>query len=170
MFNLGNKKHRTCLILLIISLAILLFTFFATDGLTGDKEFSEYTQEDWSIAMFPLSIIVVSGISTLVFTLIIIIPMMLMHPALDDYVSKRKFADIDSDTEFLVFDHNEFKRACCRSVPQNGVWIAIKEYDLKMKSWSILEEGRYIDNADDVFPILQKEYGYDEFKVFYPSN
>ena len=170
MFNLENKKHRTCLIMLLISLAIMLITFFATDGLTGDKEFSEYTQEDWAISIFPLSIIVVSGVSTVFFFLIIIIPMMLIHPALDFYVAKRKFADIDSDTEFLVFDHNEFKRACCRSVPQNGVWIAIKEYDLMKRSWIILEEGRYIDNADDMFPILQKEYGYDEFKVFYPQN
>ena len=86
MFNLENKKHRTCLILLLISLEILLFTFFATDGLTGDKEFSEYTQEDWSIAILPLTIMIVSGVSTVVFTLIIIIPMMLMHPALDNYV------------------------------------------------------------------------------------
>lgn len=170
MFNMGNRKHRTYLIILLVSLAILLFTFFATDGLSGDKDFSEYTQEDWAIAILPLSIIAVSGVSTVVFSLIIIIPMMLMHPALDDYVSKRKFADIDSDTEFLVFDHNEFKRACCRSVPQNGVWVAIKEYDLKKRSWTILEEGRYIDNADDVLPVLQKEYGYDEFKVFYPQN
>lgn len=170
MFNLENKKHRTCLILLLISLAILLFTFFATDGLTGDKEFSEYTQEDWSIAILPLTIMIVSGVSTVVFTLIIIIPMMLMHPELDNYVSKIKFDDIDSDTEFLVFDHNEFKRACCRSVPQNGVWIAIKEYDLKKRSWTILEKGRYIDNADDLLSTLQKEYGYDEFKVFYPKN
>lgn len=61
---------------MLISLAILLIVFYATDDLLGDKEFSEYTREDWSIAILPLSIIIVATISTLVFSLIIIISSM----------------------------------------------------------------------------------------------
>jgi hypothetical protein len=120
MFNVKNKKSKICFIGMLISLVILLIVFYATDGLLGDKEFSEYTHDDWSIAILPLSIILVSGISTLGFALIIIIPMIWMYPSLMNYVTNKKFSDIDLETEFLVFDHNEFKRACCRTETQNG--------------------------------------------------
>lgn len=170
IFNFQNKKSRICIIGMLISLAILLIVFFATDGLLGDKEFSEYTREDWSIAMLPLSIIVVSGVSTLVIALIIIIPMIRLYPSLINYVTKTKFSDIDLGTEFLVFDHNEFKRACCRAETQNGLWISVKEYDLKAKGWTTLEGGRHIENADDLVSILQEDYQYDSVKFYRVPN
>ncbi len=170
MFDFKNKKSRICFVGMLISLAILLIVFYATDGLLGDKEFSEYTHDDWSIAMLPLSIIIVSGVSTLAFALIIIIPMIWKYPALMDYVTNKKFSDIDFGTEFLAFDHNEFKRACCRSESQSGLWISIKEYDLNSKQWKVLEEGRYIENADDVAIVLQKDYKYDKVKFYRTPN
>ncbi len=170
MFNFKNKKSRVCFIGMLISLAILLIVFYATDGLLGDKEFSEYTREDWSIAILPLSIIVVSCISTLVFALIIIIPMIWLYPSLMKYVTKIKFSDIDLETEFLVFDHNEFKRACCRTETQNGLWISVKEYDLKTRSWTTLEGGRRIENADDLVSVLQEDYKYDRVKFYRLPN
>ena len=103
MFDLKNKKSKICFLGMLISLVIFLIVFFATDGLTGDKEFSEYTHEDWSIAIVPLSVIIVSGISMFVFALIIIIPMKWMYPALNDYVTNKKFSDLDPETEFMVF-------------------------------------------------------------------
>jgi hypothetical protein len=169
MFDFKNKKSRICFVGMLISLAILLIVFYATDGLLGDKEFSEYSYDDWSIAMLPLSIIIVSGVSTLAFALIIIIPMIWKYPALMDYVTNRKFADIDLGTEFLVFDHNEFKRACCWNEGQNGLWFVVEEYDLKTRNWITLEEGRLISNPNDLVAILQKDYLYDEVK-FYRIN
>jgi len=70
-------------------------------------------------------------------------------------------------TDFLVFDHNEFKRACCRNESQNGLWISVKEYDLKTKKWKTLEEGRYIENADDIAAVLQMDYAYDKVKFYH---
>lgn len=170
MLNFKNKRSRVCFIGMLISLAVLLIVFYTTDGLLGDKEFSEYTREDWSIAMLPLSIIVVSSISTLVFALIIIIPMIWLYPSLMNYVTKIKFSDIDLETEFLVFDHNEFKRACCRVETQNGLWISIKEYDLKTRNWTTLEGGRHIENSDDLVSILQEDYKYDRMKFYRVPN
>ena len=170
MFDFKNKKSKICFIGMLISLAILLIVFYATDDLLGDKEFSEYTSDDWSIAILPLSIITVSFISTLVFALIIIIPMIWMYPALINYTTNKKFADIDLETEFLAFDHNEFKRACCRTESQNGLWISIKEYDLMKRSWTILEEGRHIKNSDDLVSILQEDYRYDKVKFYNVPN
>lgn len=144
----------------------MLIVFFATDGLLGDKEFSEYTHNDWLVAVLPLSIIIVSCISTLIFALIITIPMIRKYPALTEYISKKKFADLDIGTKYVIFDHNELKRACCRSGSQNGVWISIKEYDLNSRDWKILEEGRYIENAADVATVLKKDYKYDEVKYY----
>ena len=166
MFDFRNKKSRICFIGMVISLAILLIVFYATDGLLGDKEFSEYTHDDWSIAMLPLSIIIVAGVSTLAFALIIIIPMIGKYPALMEYVRKRKFADIDSDTKFLVFNHNELKRACCRIQPPNGLWVSVKEYDLNARKWKTLEEGRYIEKADDISTVLIQDYQYDQVKYY----
>ena len=166
MFNFKNRKTRICFIGMLISLAILLLVFSATDGLLGDKEFSEYTHDDWKIAMLPLSIIIISAISTLVFLTIMIIPLIWIYPALVDYVSNKKFSDIDVETDFLAFDHDEFKRACCRTESQNGLWISIKEYDLKSKQWIILEEGRFIENADNLVNILQEDYKYDKVKFY----
>ncbi len=168
MFN--TKRLRICLWGMLVSLAILLIVFNTTDGLLGDKGFSEYTPQDWSIAILPLSIIIISGISTLVFALIMIIPLIWVYPALTDYVANKKFGNIDSKTEFLVFDHNEFKRACCRTEMQNGLRISIKEYDLKNKKWIILEEGSYIENADDLIYILKEKYNYDGVKFYYLQN
>lgn len=170
MFDFKNKKSRMYLISMLISLAILLIVFYATDGLLGDKEFSEYTYDDWTIAILPLSIIIVSGISTLVFALIILIPLIWKYPALIDYTTNKKFADIDLGTEFLAFDLNEFKRACCRTKSQNGLWISIKEYDLNSRKWTILEEGRYIENVNDVAFILQNDYKYDRVKFYRDPN
>ncbi|MBE6643541.1 MAG: hypothetical protein E7615_07805 [Ruminococcaceae bacterium] len=167
MFDFNNKKSRICLICLLISFAIMTIVFYATDDLLGDKEFSEYTLDDWSVAILPLSVLIVSGISTLVFSLIIIIPIIIKYPALINYVTKKKFADIDIGTDFLVFDHNEFKRACCRNESQNGLWISVKEYDLKTKKWKTLEEGRYIENADDIAAVLQMDYAYDKVKFYH---
>ena len=93
-----------------------------------------------------------------------------MYPALMDYVTSKKFSDIDLETEFLVFDHNEFKRACCRAETQNGLWISIKEYDLKTRKWTILEEGRHIENTDDLAFILQEDYKYDKVKFYHVPN
>lgn len=155
---------------MLISLTVLLIVFFATDGLLGDKEFSEYTRDDWSIAILPLLVMAISAIMTLVFATIIIIPMIRMYPALMDYVKNKKFSDIDMDTEFLVFDHNELKRTCCRTQNQNGLLISIKEYDLENKRWIILEEGRHIENAEDLICTLQKEYGYDNAKFYYTQK
>ena len=168
MFNFKNKKDRFCFFAMLISLAIMLIVFIATDGITGDKEFSEYTQEDWSIAILPLSIIVLSCISTLVFATIIMIPIFRNYPALVYYLENVKFSEIEPETNFLVFDHNELKRACCRIESQNGLWVSIQEYNLKTREWNILENGRYIDNADNLVYILQKDYGYDKAKYFYP--
>ena len=170
MFDFKNKKSRICFIGMLISLAILIIVFYATDGLLGDKEFSEYTHDDWSLATLPLSIIIVSGLSTLAFALIIIIPMIWKYPALMDYVANRKFADVDFGTEILVFDHNELKRACCRSESQNAIWISVKEYDLNLKKWVVLEEGRYIENADDIAIVLQTDYNYDKVKFYHTPN
>lgn len=166
MFDFKNKKSRICFFGMLISLAILLIVLFSTDGLLGDKEFSEYTRDDWAIAILPLSIMAVSGVVTLVFALIIIIPMFLMYPALINYVTNKKFSDIESGTEFFAFDHNEFKRACCRTENQNGLWISVKEYNLKTKSWTTLEEGRYIENGNDLLCILQEDYKYDRVKLY----
>jgi hypothetical protein len=163
MFNINNKRMKICLIGMLISFAVLFIVFIATDGLLGDKEFSEYTRNDWSIAMLPLSIIIVSGISTFAFALIIIIPLVLMYPSLMYYVINKKHSDIDPETKFLVFDHNEFKRACCAE-KQNGLWISIKEYDVKTWNWIVLEEGRYIENPDNLTFILERDYKYDRVK------
>ncbi|MBQ4559768.1 MAG: hypothetical protein IJA54_05545 [Tyzzerella sp.] len=170
MFDWKNKKSRFHFWGMVISLAILLIVFYATDGWTGDKEFSEYTRYDWSIAILPLSIMAVSGISTLVFSLIIIIPIIRIYPALMNYVINKKFSDIDPGTEFFVFDHNELKRACCRTEKQNGIWISIKEYSLKTKSWTIIEEGRHIEKKDDLICTLQEEYKYDKVKFYSRKN
>lgn len=151
---------------MLISLVILFIVFYATDGLLGDKEFSEYSRKDWSIAMLPLLIIVISGISALVFALIIIIPIIWLYPSLMNYVTKIKFSNIDLETKFLVFDHNELKRACCHLEPPNGIWISIKEYDLKTRCWTTLEAGRHIENADDLVSILQEDYKYDRVKFY----
>ena len=171
MFNFMNKKTKICLIGLCISLAILLIVFFATDDLTGDKDFSDYTQEDWSVAILPLSIIIVSGISIIIFALILIIPMFLLQPALMDYVKNKKFSDIDINTNFLVFDHYELKRACFSNEMQDCIYLTIKEYDLKLKNWKIIEDGRLINNKGELIRILQDEYNFDEVKIFInPEN
>ncbi len=170
MFHFKDKRTKICFIGMMISLLVLFYMFFATDGMTGDKEFSQYTQSDWAIAIVPLSIMAVSAISTLVFSLIILIPIMRMYPAISDYVKNKKFDDIDPETEIIIFDHNEFKRACCRTEAENGIWISVKEYDIKVREWVVLEEGRRIEKADDLPVILLQDYEYDEIKVYYSDK
>ena len=102
--------------------------------------------------------------------MIIIIPIICKYTAFFDYMRKKKFADIDEGTEFFVFDHNEFKRACCRSESQNGLWISVKEYDLNLRKWKTLDEGRYIENAEDVAKVLKKDYKYDRVKFYNVSD
>lgn len=170
MLRFRNKKQKFCFLAMVISLAILLIVFYATDGLLGDKEFYEYTKEDWSIAILPLCIIVISGVSSLIFSFIIIIPYFLRLPAINEYVTSKKFADIEQGTEFIVFDFDEFKRTCCRTENKNGVWISVKEYSLKEKDWKIIEESRHIENKVDLTRILKEDYKYDEVKFYSIPN
>lgn len=165
MFSSKNKRSKICFIGLISSLIIMLVVFFASDGLLGDKEFSKYTPDDWSVAILPLSIIGSSAIATLIFSLVLMVPIFRTYPSLTDYVANQKFANIDPETEFLVFDHNEFKRACCRTESYDSLWISIQEYDLKTRTWYILEKGRSI-KANNINEILQEEYQYDKVKYY----
>ena len=167
MFSLKNKRSRICLWAMLISLAVLLLVFYATDDITGDKEFSQYTREDWSVAIIPLIIMGISTVSCLTFSLILLIPILRAYPALAKYVSSIKFSDIDPGTDMLIFDHNELKRACCHTEDNDGIWFTVKEYDLKAKCWKILEEGRRIDNADMLPSVLQEDYQYDRLKIYY---
>lgn len=121
MFDFKNKKSKFCFFGMIISLVILVIVFYSTDGLLGDKEFSEYTYDDWSVDMLPLAIMIVFAVATLVFAFLIVIPMIFKYPALADYLKNKKFSNLELNTRFLVFDHNEFKRACCRPENQNGL-------------------------------------------------
>jgi len=167
LFLLKNKTIRFCILAMVISFAILSIVFNATDDLAGDKEFSEYTHNDWSKAMLPLSLIIVSGLSTLAFAGIIIVQSIKIYPVITDYFINRRFSDLEPDTEFLAFDHDGFKRACCRCKGENGLWICVSEYDLKSRSWKILEEGRFLENSDGLQSVLHKEYHYDRVMIFY---
>ena len=144
----------------------MLITFHATDDLLGDKGFSQYTPEDWKIAALPLAVLAVSAVSCIVFAFIIFVPIIRFYPALTKYITQEKFFGIDEGTQFLVFDHNEFKRACCREEDQRALWFSIKEYDLKTRKWYVVEKGRRIENRDSLFYVLQKEYAYDKIKVY----
>ena len=165
MFHFKDKKTKIHFWGLYISAAILFVVFFSTDGLLGDKGFAEYTHEDWKIAMLPLSIIILSGISTLIFSILVLIPAIRVHAGLKDYLLNKKFADLDPNTEFVVFDHSELKRACCRRVNEYEVWFSVKEYNFDTRTWITLEEGRYIAYRT-LSTVLQEEYGYDDIKVF----
>ena len=170
MFNLRNKKDRVIFIGLIISFVALIVIFCLTDGLTGDKEFSEYTSEDWSVALLPLILLGLSMLSTLVFSFMILIPMIFSYPSLVEYVTKKKFSDIDKNCEFLIFDHNEFKRACCFLESPEKLWFSVKEYDLKARNWKILEHGRYVENYTALRIELMEKYNYDEIKHYSRNN
>ncbi len=165
MFKFKDKKTKICFWGLYVSAVIFLVVFFATDGLLGDKGFSEYTHEDWAIAMLPLSIIILSGISTLIFSLLVLIPAIRIHTGLKDYLLNKKFGDLDPNTEFVVFDHSELKRACCYRVNEYEVWFSVKEYSFDTRTWTTLEEGRCIA-YHTLVSVLQEEYGYDDVKVF----
>lgn len=165
MFNIKSKKTRICLAGAIISLSVLLIVFFFPNNF-GDKNFSEYTQSDWHIAIVPLVIMVISLISTFVFLAILIVPLFKMSGALNDYVMNKKFSDIDDCTVLLAFDHNELKCTCYCNNMQNSLWISVKEYNLKTREWMTLEEKRYVTKDDDLTEILQKDYEYDEVTYF----
>lgn len=167
MITEKNKRMIILTVIMVISCAVLLIVFFATDDLTGDKEFSEYTREDWEVAIVPLCIMAVSAVSTLVCMAMIVIPMLLSFPAIADYVANKKLADIDPGTQFLIFDHDEFKRACCRHVNQNGIWFSVKEYDLKARKWIVLETGRYLEKSTDLVRTLHEDYQYNKTKFRY---
>lgn len=166
MLGFKKKKLRICLIVMLVSLAVMLSVFYATDDMTGDKDFSEYTAADWSVAAAPLFVIVVSFAVTLVTAAMILFPMIARYPALLDYVSYQKFSGIDPETLFLAFDHDEFKRACCHAKAQNVLWITVKEYDLKKRCWRVLEKGRRLENGDELTFVLKEDYGYDEVKFY----
>ncbi len=166
MPELKSKKFKICFVGSVVSLIVLLLVFGLTDKLMGDKEFSEYTPEDWKVAAVPLSALVISLISTLVFTLLVAKPFIAAYPALLDYLNNKKFADLDMGTEFLVFDHDEAKRTCCTRVNQTGLRISVKEYNLKTRSWTVLEYGRILENKYSLEEVLKTDYGYDRIKYF----
>ena len=122
MFYIKNRKNKICLIGAIVCCIIFLIVFYISDGLTGDKEFSQYTNIDWAIAIPSLIIMAASAITSLTFSAVIIVPVIWRYPAISDYVKNKKFSEIDVKTTFIIFDFDEFKRACCH-LNENGIFI-----------------------------------------------
>ncbi len=170
MYSLKSRKFKVCLLGMLVSLAALLIVFFVTDGLLGDKEFFEYTRDDWKLAAFPLALMGLSCAGIAAFALALMIPLFAAYPALVDYAANRKFAEVDAAAQFLVFDHHELERACCRGENKRGLWISVQEYDLKARRWVSLEDGRCLEDAGALPDVLRSDYGYDRLKYCDPSG
>ena len=170
MNGFNTKRNKICAITALICCFIFIIVFYVSDILTGDKEFSQYTQLDWFIAVPSLILMFASAIASFTCSFIVIIPVIIHYPALIDYVNNKKFSDIQEDIGFIIFDHNELKRACCRHEDENGIWFSVKEYYLKKKNWVILEEGRYVKNHTELIQVLQNDYQFDKIKYNYTKN
>lgn len=161
-----EKQCRMYLFCLVISVVVLVTVFLLTDGWFGDKEFSQYNAAEWQKAMFPLIVMGVSAVSVVVFLVLLCIPAFKMERIVTDYFKNKKFNDLDEGTAYIIFDRNEYKRACCLPLGQNGVWLSVKNYNLSKKDWDILEKGKLIHNVDELEDILKSDYGFDQIKVF----
>ena len=46
----------------------------------------------------------------------------------------------------------------------------MSKYDLNLRKWKTLDEGRYIENAEDIAKVLKKDYKYDRVKFYNVSD
>ena len=46
----------------------------------------------------------------------------------------------------------------------------MSKYDLNLRKWKKLDEGRYIENAEDIAKVLKKDYKYDRVKFYSVSD
>ncbi len=167
MFYIKNRKKKICLIGAIVCCIIFLVVFYISDALTGDKEFSQYTDIDWAIAIPSLIIMAISAIASLTFSAVVIVPVLWRYPAINDYVKNKKFSGIDSKTTFIIFDFDEFKRACCYLDDNNNVSFSVKEYNLKTREWVVLQESRTVENHAALITVLKEDYKFDQIKYFH---
>lgn len=130
------KKYWIYLIFCVVFGILYFVNIFVTDGITGDKELWNYTQQDWYyFALFisteALFILLIAFFATKAGKLI-----SKRQEQLIRYYEQFKFAEINhDDCEYLWFDFSGSMRARIVN-PGNAYLLFVDSFDRKTESWN----------------------------------
>ncbi len=161
-----KRKLKRNVICFIISLALVMLVLYLGEGITGDKEFSDYTSEEWSAATPVLVALSVASAAALFFGALLLITFFKLCLAVVHYFRK-KYSGISDDCCWLWFNDDAYTRTCGSPVGEVEVLIVVEEFDMESRAWQTVEKGRVVDRFESVENILMTDYGY-RLVFFFP--
>lgn len=141
--------------------AILLFVnIFVTDGLTGEKEFGDFSQQDWCyFALFLLTEIV---IALFMFLFAVKAGKLSVNrqKQIEHYFEGFRYIGIKpGDYDYVWFDFSGTERA--KIAKLNDVfYLYIEAFDRKTETWNAVNTVRVSDSLEAVRKILFYEFDF----------
>ena len=141
--------------------AILLFVnIFVTDGLTGEKEFWDYSQQDWCyFALFLLTEIV---IALFMFLFAVKAGKLSINrqKQIENYFEGFRYTGIKpGDYDYIWFDFSGTERA--KIAKMNDVfYLYVEAFDCKTETWNAVNTVSVSDSLEDVRKILFYEFDF----------
>lgn len=130
------KKYWTYLALCIVFIVLLFANIFVTNELTGDKELSAFTQEDW--LYFAAFLLTEMLFAALMFVFAVKAGRMINKYQKDtiEYCAQFKYTDINPGVYDCVwFDAGGFRRAKILK-QSNAYYLYVESFDPKTEAWA----------------------------------
>lgn len=145
----------------VFVLAVLLFVnIFVTDGLTDEKEFSAFTQEDW--LCFAAFILVEITLGVLMFVFAVKAGKLIKKhdKAQRERCAELKFAGIkQGDYDFVWFGAGGFERAKILK-QSNAYYLYVESFDPKSEAWSPVNTVSVYQSLTELKDSLLEDFGF----------
>lgn len=154
------KKYWIYVVLCVVLGVLLFVNIFVTNGLTGEKEFWDFTQQDWSyFAAFLLTEIMI-GLLLFFFAVNIRKLGIKRQQQIEEYFDQFKYAGIKpGDCDYIWFDFSGDERA--KIVKLGDVYyLYVEGFDYKTKSWNAVNTVSAFGSLAEIKKVLFYEFDF----------
>ena len=147
-----------------ICILLLALNFLRTDDWTGDKEFYEFDQRDWTLFYIFLAEEGLIIIAVVIVTCILSKRLKATEEKRFNELEALKYADVrPGDYDFIWFDFRCSMRAFI--LIQEGFKLYVEKYDPKSKTWVSVGSRAQYETMDQLKKAL-----YDDYRFFGAEN
>lgn len=146
---------------LVFVLGILLFVnIFVTSELTGDKEFLDFTQQNWQYFVLSMLVECILGLLLFFFAFKARKLSVTRQKLIEQYYEESKFAGMKpGDVDYIWFDFNGDERA--KIVKLGDVYyLYVENYDWKTESWTPINTVSVFDSLGEIKKALFYDFDF----------
>lgn len=154
------KKYWVYLVFCVVLGVLLFINIFVADGLTGEKEFWDFTQQDWLyFAVFLLTEIII-GFFLFFFAVKAGKLSMKRQKKVEQYFDQLKYSGIKpGDCDYIWFDFSGDERA--KIVKLGDVqYLYVEGFDYKTESWNAVNTVSIFSSLAEIKKVLFYEFDF----------